>query len=185
MITRLPRHSAGPNPRLEGRRRLKALLFKQILAIEDHLRPAVHGNRGPTVFGFRKGERAGGEGVGAQILDHLGGGLDIQDAGLDPGQRVLEGVVDHVRQVTRGKGRGGAGAEIAFGHRDHLDRDAGLGFEVLGELFLLGKALGLFLGGPEADVRRGASGGEAGQCRARHQARKVAFDRHEGSSLSD
>jgi hypothetical protein len=67
-----------------------------------------------------------------RFLDHLGRGIGVEDAGLGPGQRVLQRVIDHVRQVARGKGRRGARAQIAFGDRDDLDLDAGFGGEVGG-----------------------------------------------------
>jgi hypothetical protein len=98
-------------------------------------------------------QRAGGEGVAPSDLDHVGRGVGVEDAGLGPGQRVLQRVIDHVRQVARGEGGGGARAEIAFGDRDHLDRDAGLGLERGGHLFLLGQPLGLLFGRPETGSR--------------------------------
>ena len=67
-------------------------------------------------------------------------------------------MIDHVRQIARRKGRRGAGAQLAFRDRDHLDRDAGFGLERGGHFLLLCQALGLFLDGPDADIGAGHGG---------------------------
>ena len=125
--------------------------IEQILAVDDHLGPAVHRNRSRHAAEIGHGDSTGREGAHTQLLDDFVIGLDIQDAGFRPGQHILQCVVDHIGQILGGKRGGGAGAKVFFGDRDHLDGVAGLGFELSSDLLLFGQTVGLFLCGPETD----------------------------------
>ena len=56
-----------------------------------------------------------------EVVEKLGKGTFAPG----PGQRILQRMIDHVRQITCGKGRRGAGAKIGLGHRNDLHGVAG------------------------------------------------------------
>ena len=150
-------------------------LFEEILPVDDHLGPAVGRYRGETVVELRHLQRAGREGGAAKFLDHVGGGIWVEDPGLGPRQGVGQRVVDDIGHVACGEGGGGTGAHLAFGDRDHLDLMAGRFGEGLGHRLLLGQPLGLLFDGPEPD---GVGLGHPGGQRQRHggAAENSAFD---------
>ena len=151
-------------------RRGKTGCFEEVLAIDDHLRPAIDRNGGCHAVELGHGDGARREGVLLKAVDNVVICLDIKDAGFGPWQNVLKRMVDHIRKIASGKSRCCAGAKVLFLNRNHLDGVAGLLVEVVCHRLLLGKTLGLILGRPEPDrVSTRDTGNQGGNHRGRRR----------------
>ena len=129
----------------------KAGCLEQVLAIDNHLCPAVDRNSGGHAVKLGHGDGTRGESVLLQRIHDVGIGFHIENARLCPRQDILQRVVDHIRKITGGIGCGGAFAEVLLFDRDNLDSMAGGLVEIVRHRLLLGKTLRLVLGCPEPD----------------------------------
>ena len=119
----------------------------------------------------------GRESVLLKAVDNVVICLDIEDAGFGPWQNVLKRMVDHIRKIASGKGRGCAGTKVLLLDRNHLDGVAGLLVEVVCHRLLLGKTLGLVLGRPEPDcVSTRDTGNQGGNHRGRRRYQNWSHD---------
>ena len=132
-------------------RRGKTGSLEQVLAVDNHLCPAIDRNRGCHAVKLGHGDGTRREGILLQRVNDVGIGLDIKNAGFGPRQHILQRVIDDIGKGTGGECGRRPRAKVFLLNRNHLDRVACLLVEILSHRLLLGKTLGLVFGRPEAD----------------------------------
>ena len=130
--------------------RIKPVRVEEVFPVDDHLGPAVHRNRRVAVLDGGHVQCARRECRHAQIFHDFRRRVGIEDARFGPRQRVLQRMVNHVRQVSGGERGSRPRSEIRFGNRNDLDRGSCFRFELRGHRLLLRKPVGLLFGRPES-----------------------------------
>ena len=121
-----------------ARWRLKAMSQKQVFSIDHHLCPSIDGNCGIPPAKTCHFQGTVSEGFFPKFVNHIGRRFTIQYSCLRPWKDILQGMVNHIRQIACCIGGSRPGAEFLFFNRDYLDTDSGFRLKCFCHGFLLG-----------------------------------------------